>query len=181
MPRSGFTLVELLIVIAIAGVISSSVIIGINPGQKLKSSRDAIRLTQITSIRTALTSYYALNGNFPASSSGGVSSCTASCGGWEVAGCGVPFLQTLRTSGDFGTDINDPSMNGSPTVCHNIRYYRYAAGSYGCDASKGEYYVLGITDMETTSNPYPGSPGWSCPGRNWQGEFDWVTGAFRYP
>ena len=32
--------------------------------------------------------------------------------------------------------------------------------------------------METSGNPHPNSPGWICPSRNWQDEFDWVTGAF---
>lgn len=181
MTHKGFTLIELLVVIAIVSILSASIIAAINPAQKLKSSRDAIRLMTMGSIRTALASYYTLNGNYPPPNSGGTSTCTASCGGWEIAGCGVPFIQTLITSGDLGSDTRDPSMNGSPGPCYNLRYYRYAAGSYGCDPAKGDYYVLGIVDTESTTNPHPDSPGWSCPTRNWQGEFDWVTGSFRFP
>jgi hypothetical protein len=57
-------------------------------------------------------------------------------------------------------------------------YYRYSAGSSGCDPNRGAFYVLGINDMEGGETPHLSSPGWSCPSRNWQVEFDWVTGKF---
>jgi len=31
--------------------------------------------------------------------------------------------------------------------------------------------------METSGRPHSDSPGWSCSGRDWQTEFDWVTGS----
>jgi len=61
---------------------------------------------------------------------------------------------------------------------YTYRYYRYSAGSSGCDPARGAFFVLGVVDMETSGNPYPGSPGWKCPNRNWQNEFDWVIGGF---
>lgn len=72
----------------------------------------------------------------------------------------------------------DPK-GGTGTGCYGYNYYVYNAGSYGCDAAKGNFYVLGVRDMETSANPYPTSPGWSCPARDWQAEFDWVTGRFK--
>ena len=69
----------------------------------------------------------------------------------------------------------DPNATGN---CNGYRYYRYGAGGYGCDSNRGNYYVLGVTDMETSGNPHPASQGWSCSGRNWQSEMEWVTGGF---
>lgn len=177
----GFTLIELLVVIAVLGVLASGVVVAINPIKRINEARDAQRLMIMGQIRNALSSYYVLHGNYPPPNSGGDSSCTAGCGDWEVAGCGVPFIKALIDDGDLKTDMIDPTMNGKPTACHNIRYYRYGAGSDGCDSTRGDYYVLGITDMESTGNPHPKSPGWNCgPGnRNWQNEFDWVVGEFQ--
>lgn len=175
----GFTLIELLVVISVLSVLATGVVVAINPAKRIKQARDAQRLMAMASIRNALNEYLVMNnGNYPPPRSGGNTSCSSSCGGWEVAGCGIPFIKVLIDQGYLKTDIIDPTMNGIPGPCYNYRYYRYGAGNYGCDASKGNYYVLGVADMESTGNPYPGSPGWSCSGRNWQGEFDWVVGEF---
>ncbi len=50
----GFTLVELLIVIAILAVLAAAVVIVINPGQMLAQARDAQRMSDLTSVRDAL-------------------------------------------------------------------------------------------------------------------------------
>lgn len=69
----------------------------------------------------------------------------------------------------------DPTATGD---CAGYRYYRYPGGDWGCDASKGAYYVLGISDLEAISGTHPESPGFQCAGRNWQAEFEWVTGEY---
>jgi len=55
----GFTLVELLIVIAILGVLAAGIIIAIDPVQQMARARDASRKNNIGQIGTALVSYYA--------------------------------------------------------------------------------------------------------------------------
>jgi len=60
----GFTLIEILIVVAIIAILSSIVLIGIGPTQQL--GRDARRVSDLHSIQTALELYYARNGNYPA-------------------------------------------------------------------------------------------------------------------
>lgn len=72
----------------------------------------------------------------------------------------------------------DPLDSSSQANCGGYDYHLYSAGSYNCDASKGDYFVLGVRDMEASNNPHPSSPGWSCPSRDWQVEFDWVVGGF---
>lgn len=164
----GFTLIELLVVIAIIGILSSVVLASLNSARV--KSRDARRLSDMHQMEVALEFYSNSFGRYPDSDSAG-------CGGWDTSGTptGAPSFITPLVSNNFLSNLSDPSINDT---CGNYAYYRYPAGSYGCDASKGAYYVLGVRDMESTGNPYPSTPGWSCPSRNWQDEFDWVIGKF---
>jgi prepilin-type N-terminal cleavage/methylation domain-containing protein len=57
--KRGFTLIELLVVIAIIAILMVVVVITLNPGQLLAQSRDSNRLSDISSMKTALTLYTA--------------------------------------------------------------------------------------------------------------------------
>lgn len=63
--KHGFTLVELLIVIAIIGILSASVVSVINPIQQQKKARDAVRRADLSKISTALEQYYADHNSYP--------------------------------------------------------------------------------------------------------------------
>lgn len=64
--NKGFTLAELLIVIAIIGILSSVVIASLAPARA--KGRDANRISEIKSMQLALELYYDANGNaYPAS------------------------------------------------------------------------------------------------------------------
>ena len=52
---TGFTLVELLIVIAILAILAAAVVIVINPGEMLAQARDGERITEIKSLEKAIT------------------------------------------------------------------------------------------------------------------------------
>jgi len=167
----GFTLIELLVVIAIIGLISSIIMVSVS-GARSKA-RDAKRLMEMRQIQLGLEMYYNLHNAYPGNTDN-------DCSGWDAGynggpTSGDPFIQSFQTDGIFSKTPGDPITSAS---CGGYAYYRYTAGSYGCDINRGAYYVLGVRDMETSGNPYPGSPGWNCTSRNWQGEFDWVTGGF---
>jgi len=51
---SGFTLVELLVVVAILGVLMAAVVWAINPLEIMKKSRDSARLSEMDSLRKAI-------------------------------------------------------------------------------------------------------------------------------
>jgi len=179
--NKSFTLIELLVVISIIGLLASIVLVGI--GNARKKARDARRLQEIKQIVLALQLYYAKYEKFPGpTSSYGESEST--CGGWDTSSRdndrdGRYFIEPLETDSLMAQVPRDPiNTTGACTTGFTYRYYRYNAGSYGCDASRGAYFVLGINDMETSRRPYPASPGWRCPSRNWQNEFDWVIGQF---
>lgn len=165
----GFTLIELLVVIAIIGLLSSVVLASLNTARM--KSRDAKRLSDMHQMQIALELYYNSFGRYPGSD-------LAGCGGWDSSGTPVvapSFITPLVSNKFLLTDLLDSTINND---CGNYAYYRYNAGSSGCSASRGAFYVLGVRNMETSNNPHPSSLGWSCPSRNWQGEFDWVVGKF---
>lgn len=160
----GFTLIELLVVIAIIGILSSVVLASLNTARA--KARDAKRLSDMHQMQVALELYYNSFGGYPDSDGAG-------CGGWDSSGtpAGAPSFITPLVSNNFLSNLSDSTINDS---CGNYAYYRYTA-NYGCTNT---FYVLGVRDMESSGNPYPSSPGWSCPSRNWQDEFDWVIGKF---
>lgn len=169
--NKGFTLIELLVVIAIIGLLSSIVLVSLNSARQ--KARDARRLIDMKQIQLALALYYDSNDSYPGNTDN-------DCDGWDAGfnggpASGDPFIQQLESSDFITKTPGDPIATGN---CGGYAYYRYNAGSYGCDTSRGAYFVLGVRDMEGSGNPHPLSPGWSCPSRNWQFEFDWVIGGF---
>lgn len=62
---AGFTLVELVIVIAVIGVLATSLIVLVNPISQLQKSRDATRKSDLSQIRSALELYRADIGSYP--------------------------------------------------------------------------------------------------------------------
>ena len=61
--EKGFTLIEMLIVVAIVGILASVVLIGLGPTQR--SGRDARRLADLKQVQTALELYFQKNGSYP--------------------------------------------------------------------------------------------------------------------
>lgn len=64
----GFTLVEIIIVIALIGAVATALIVGINPVDQLRKSTDADRKSDLAQLQRALELYYQDNGSYPPSS-----------------------------------------------------------------------------------------------------------------
>lgn len=64
MFQKGFTLIELLIVIGILAILSTAMVLVINPAELLRRSRDTQRLSDLSTLKTAI-GYYLVNVSTP--------------------------------------------------------------------------------------------------------------------
>ncbi len=166
---NGFTVVELLVIIVVISILVGITVVGFSGARH--RANDTQRLSDARTIVEGLRLYNLYNRSFPAP--------TSANGSWEESFEDGPgsFMEYMVSTGVMNQVPVDPVNSNTKTY----RYYRYPAGSSGCDSSKGAFFVLGILDMETSGRPHLKSPGWSCPSRDWANEFDWVTGAFESP
>jgi prepilin-type N-terminal cleavage/methylation domain-containing protein len=105
--KKGFTLIELLVVIGIIAVLAVAVILTLNPTELLRQSHDAQRISDLSTLKSAI-GLYLVDTAYPslASSSFGYNACYLStisgvANGTTTAKCGV-FANTYA-SGDAST------------------------------------------------------------------------------
>lgn len=162
--QKGFTLIELMFIIAIIVIITAVVIVAANRARM--DSRDAGRINDMNQVQLALEEYYEKNRRYPSGDGAG-------CDGWDTPGNGT-FIQELKTAGFLKKDIGDPRGDSS---CGNLRYNRFPANYNGC--ARAPFYVLQIVNLEkTTTGTHPQSPGWICGTTNWNTGVEWVTGRY---
>lgn len=104
--EDGFTLIELLVVIAIVAILSIVVLLTLNPAELLRQARDSNRISDMGTLKTAI-SLYLSDTQIPnlASSSLGFTACylsTVQGNGTTSAKCGI-FAYTGTTGGDAST------------------------------------------------------------------------------
>ncbi len=104
--RRGFTLIEILIVVAIIAILASVVLVGLGPTQSL--GRDARRLSDLHEVQNGLELYYNKGGSYP----------VIGAGKWAT-------LETALTSDAIG--IN--SVPNDPTSGATYQYGTDAAGT----------------------------------------------------
>lgn len=61
----GFTLIELIIVIAVIALLASAIFVSVNPGKRIGDAKDAQRLSDLTAILNAVDFYTADNASLP--------------------------------------------------------------------------------------------------------------------
>ncbi len=138
--QKGFTLIEILIVVAIIAILASIVIIGLGPTQQ--SGRDARRLADIRHMQAVLQLYYNKCGYYP-----GTAQATSTCGSYSniVSGTAASTWTALSST-LTGSNIGASTIPNDPTA--GASYY-YAVNSTTTGATN---YVVAAT-LENTSNP----------------------------
>ncbi len=120
----GFTLIEVLVVIAIIGILSSVVIASMNSARR--KAKDAQRVGDMTAVKKALELYYTDNGQYPTSS--WASQCQY-WGGGSPANSVIPGLVPAYIK----VMPADPDMNVTANTCC------YVYGSAGQEYKFQEY------------------------------------------
>lgn len=144
LPKRGFTLIELIVVMALLGIL---IVAGFGSYLgSIKRGRDAKRKGDIAGISKALQIYFNDAGGFPISTNGKIKGCTDATGSLVVDGCawGGVFSNQQTQQVYMGTLPKDPVATNN--------YYYYAPGS-------GRYfYILAhLENKEDTAIPLNGT------------------------
>jgi prepilin-type N-terminal cleavage/methylation domain-containing protein len=129
--KQGFTLIEILIVVAIIAILASVVLVGLGPTQQ--AGRDARRISDLSETQNGLELYYNECGYYP-----GSAQASAPCGTFSQISTWAALTASLKGTTGIGVSSvpNDPSAN---------KNYQY-----GTDTS-GDKYVLEAT-LENVGN-----------------------------
>ena len=137
--RSGFSLIELIIVIALIAIIAAAVFVAIDPARRINAARNSTRWADTTAILEAVKKYQADNeGSFPATAvaldndaatSQLIGGSVGTCGG--TASCAVLPTSELATTNcgitGFSTDLRpylkSLPFDGKTGTGGNTRYY----------------------------------------------------------
>lgn len=111
--QAGFTLLEVLLVVAVIAILAGIVIIAINPGKNLGDSRNSQRSSDVNTIINAVYQYSLdNNGSLP---SGITTTATEVCNTGAASCTGLVDLSVLTTNGKYVVAIpKDPQC---PAAC----------------------------------------------------------------
>lgn len=152
--RPGFSLIELIIVVAIIAIIAAAVFVAIDPARRLQAARNSTLWADVTAISEAIKKYQADNdGDFPPTAvvidtetgsvqivGDSVGACgSVTCTGQTVASsnCGLdnldvdlrPYLKTMPT---------DPKNGDSDDTRYYVNKDQYGIISVGACDAEGE-------------------------------------------
>ena len=140
--KKAFTLIELLIVIAIIGILASIVLVNLSTARM--KARDTARLVQVENLIKAVQMYYYTNdGAFPGD--------LDNTGVQLSPKCDSDFKDDLETTGLIGSGnsiLADPRDNANCTNLHNEddKYFYAWDGDHCCQGS----YCIGVNKFETS-------------------------------
>lgn len=150
--KSGFTIIELVIVIVIIGILATITLVAYNGTQA--RGRDTRRRTDINNMVKALELYYADNGSYPVPSGSpsplGSSWYASSDSSWNT------FKTTLTTIDNLPSD---PRNAGSPLAAGGYAYAYYSGSN--CGHTAGQWYLIVYRYEAQSKEKYSGEG--TCP------------------
>ena len=105
--EGGFTLLELLIVISIIAILSVALVFILNPAETLKKSRDAQRISDLSTLKTALGLYLTSTTTPYLGSVTANTACKPNASGWTAA--------TQKIFYSVPTGFSDATLDGGAT------------------------------------------------------------------
>ena len=118
----GFTLVEMLIVIAVIGVLAVAVLSAINPVEQMRKSRDTRRRSNGAELMNALERYYATHEDYPEDYSNAAGTGTT-CSDAVAARITSTDIATLVTESELKSEYTDRIDDDDNAL--------YSAGDFG--------------------------------------------------
>ena len=117
--RKGFTLLEILLVVAAIAILAGIVILALNPGKQLADTRNAQRQADVNTILNGVYQYSIdNNGNLPSTIT---VTATAICQTGAASCAGLIDLGTLTATGTYLVSIPvDPSTGAGNTTDYTI-------------------------------------------------------------
>ena len=131
--KKGFTLIEILIVVAIIGILASIVLVGLGPAQK--QGRDVRRISDLKQVQVGLELYFHKCGYYP-----GDVQATQPCTAFAAAADWAGMTAALVGAGPADTNIGVTAISDDP-----VRTQHYFYGVENTPGKEGTSYVLGAT------------------------------------
>ena len=129
--RKGFTLIEILIVVAIIAILASVVLVGLGPTQQ--AGRDSRRLSDLHEVQNGLELYYNACGYYPGKDA------TTPCTGYQNVGSYTALKGILTGFASLGIG----QVPDDPTAGHHY--------TYSVIPTTGSAYILGAV-LENKNN-----------------------------
>ena len=149
---SGFTIIELLVVMIVIGILAAIVIVTYSGAQG--RARDATRQSDTASLIKALETYYDDNGSYPVPASN-----------WYYTKDATWTTFKTALANNITTMPGDPKNTGDPTVAGMFGYAYYSSSTgNNCGRVAGQWYLL-VWRFE--GNPQTKFTDGSCSGTNY--------------
>lgn len=116
--KSGFTLVELLVVISIIGILSTLILANFNAARE--RGRDAQRKSDLRNIQTALRLFYNDIGRYPTSENGNIIGCFSNSPVYRACTWGEQWKDPVNNSTVYMSTLPKDPLNTSTNL---VQYY----------------------------------------------------------